>query len=127
MTTSPHSRPLSPHLTIYRRQITSVLSILHRITGVGLALFAVLLALWFASMSFGGFVLIDGLLAWLPVRLLMIAVLWAFCFHLCNGIRHLFWDSGRGFDLQSVTTSGYAALLGSLVLTLAILVYRWTA
>lgn len=120
------NRPLSPHLGIYRWQITSVLSILHRITGTGLALVAVLLVWWFAAMQFGGFALIDGLLGWLPVRLLLIAALWAFYFHLCNGIRHLIWDTGRGFALDQVTRSGLAVLAASLALTLLTLILRWS-
>jgi succinate dehydrogenase / fumarate reductase, cytochrome b subunit len=127
MTASPNPRPLSPHLTIYRWQITSVLSILHRITGIGLSLVAVALALWFAAIAFGGFTLIDSLLNWRPVKLLLILALWAFFFHLCNGIRHLLWDSGRGFDLNMVTFSGYAVAAASLILTLATLLWRWTA
>ena len=120
------NRPLSPHLGIYRWQITSVLSILHRITGTGLALVAVLLVWWFAAMQFGGFALIDSLLGWLPVRLLLIAALWAFYFHLCNGIRHLIWDTGRGFALDQVTRSGLAVLAASLALTLLTLILRWS-
>lgn len=113
------NRPLSPHLQIYRIQITSTLSILHRLTGVGMALTAVLIVWWFvaAASSPGSFALVDGILtSWLGLAV-MTASLWALWYHLLNGIRHLVWDTGRGFDLTRVTQSGWAVVAGSVVLT----------
>lgn len=112
-------RPLSPHLQIYRPQITSVLSILHRITGVGLLLGGVLVVWWLlaAATGPGYFALVDGLItSWLG-HLVLLGLTWALCFHLLNGIRHLVWDTGRGFDLDMVDKSGMAVVIGSAVLT----------
>lgn len=114
------NRPLSPHLQIYRIQITSTLSILHRLTGVGMALTAVLIVWWFvaAASSPGSFALVDGILtSWLGLAV-MTASLWALWYHLLNGIRHLVWDTGRGFDLTRVTQSGWAVVAGSVGLTI---------
>lgn len=116
-------RPLSPHLTIYRPQITMVMSIMHRITGAGMALGAVLVVWWFiaAASDPRHFAAVDGLLtSWLGL-LVLVASLIAFWYHFCNGIRHLVWDTGAGFELETVTRSGYAALAGTAVLTLVTL------
>lgn len=113
------NRPLSPHLQIYRIQITSTLSILHRLTGVGMALTAVLIVWWFvaAASSPGSFALVDGILtSWFGLAVMSVS-LWALWYHLLNGIRHLVWDTGRGFDLTRVTQSGWAVVAGSVVLT----------
>ena len=113
-------RPLSPHLQIYRPQITSILSILHRVTGVGLTLGMVLVVWWFvaAALSPGYFALVDGLLtSWFGVLVLATSV-WALWYHALNGVRHLFWDAGWGFDLAIVTKSGIAVLGGACALTL---------
>ncbi|MBK0400709.1 succinate dehydrogenase, cytochrome b556 subunit [Limibaculum sp. M0105] len=118
------SRPLSPHLQIYRPQITSVMSILHRITGVALTFGAVLVVWWFlaAASGPGYFAFVDGLLTSWIGTLIMIGSLWALCYHLCNGIRHLWWDTGRGFELDAVTRSGQIATGASVVLTLIVLI-----
>lgn len=113
------NRPLSPHLQIYRPQITSVLSILHRITGVGLLLGGVLVVWWLLAAATGPeyFALVDGLItSWLG-HLVLLGLTWALCYHFLNGIRHLVWDTGRGFDLEMVDKSGMAVVIGSAVLT----------
>jgi succinate dehydrogenase / fumarate reductase, cytochrome b subunit len=118
------NRPLSPHLQIYRWQITSTLSILNRITGAGLALTAMLIVWWFvaAASSPDYFALVDGILtSWFGL-LVMTASVWALWYHTLNGIRHLVWDTGRGFDLKLVTQSGWAVVAGSVVLTILTLV-----
>ena len=112
-------RPLSPHLQIYRLQITSVLSILHRLTGIALTLGGVLVVWWLtaAATSPRYFGLVDGLLTtWLGL-LVLTGSLWALWFHTLNGVRHLVWDTGRGFDLDTVTRSGWVVVGGSVVLT----------
>jgi succinate dehydrogenase / fumarate reductase cytochrome b subunit len=112
-------RPLSPHLQIYRPQITSVLSILHRITGFALSVGLLLLAGLIISAAFGqqSFDLVrEQMSTWYGYILLM-GWSWAFYYHLCNGIRHLFWDMGKGFELSTVTTSGWAVVLASLTMT----------
>lgn len=115
-------RPLSPHLMIYRPMYTMILSITHRITGVGLSLGAVLVTWWFLAMSINEeyFAVADSALNSVIGALILIASLWALMFHLCNGIRHLFWDSGYGFDLQTAWRSGLAVIFGSLVLTILV-------
>ncbi len=114
------NRPLSPHLQIYRPQITMVISILHRITGCALLLGAVLIVWWFiaAAVSPGYFDLVDRLLTSWVGLLVMVGSLWALWFHALNGVRHLVWDSGRGFDLTVVTRTGWAVVGGSLIMTL---------
>lgn len=117
------NRPLSPHLQIYRMQITSVLSILHRLTGAGMALTAVLIVWWFiaAASSPGYFALVDGILtSWFGLAVMSVSV-WALWYHLLNGIRHLVWDMGHGFDLTRVTQSGWAVVAGSVGLTVVTL------
>lgn len=112
-------RPLSPHLSIYRPQITSTLSILHRVTGVALTLGAVLVVWWLlaAATGPGAFALADGFLSSLLGGLILLGSAWALSYHLLNGIRHLFWDAGYGFQLSSVTSSGWFVVIGSFVLT----------
>lgn len=114
-------RPLSPFMlgSYYRLQITSVLSILHRITGAGLTVGMFLVVWWLVAGAVAPqyFDTVDGILSsWFGVVILG-ASLWALWFHLLNGVRHLVWDTGRGFDLDSVTTSGWAVVAGSVVLT----------
>ena len=114
------SRPLSPHLQIYRPQITSVLSILHRFTGVALAVGTLLLTWWLVAAASGeeAFEAADGFMAsWLG-QLLLFGWTFALYFHLCNGIRHLAWDSGRGFELKTVTATGWLVVAAAVVLTI---------
>ena len=114
------SRPLSPHLQIYRPQITSVLSILHRITGVALAIGTFLLIWWLVAAASGreAFEAADGFMAsWLG-RLLLFGWTFALFFHLCNGIRHLAWDAGRGFELKTVSVTGWLAVGAAVALTI---------
>ena len=121
---NPGNRPLSPHLQVYRLQITSVLSILHRITGCALLLGAVLVVWWFTALAASEryFAFVDGVLtSWLGL-LVLVGSLWALWYHLLNGVRHLVWDTGRGFDLDVVTKSGWSVVVGSVVLTVVTLV-----
>jgi succinate dehydrogenase / fumarate reductase cytochrome b subunit len=113
-------RPISPHLQIYKWQITSVLSILHRITGAALGIGALLLAWWLLAAASGphAFAVAQGFIAsWLG-RLILLGFSWALFFHLCNGIRHLAWDAGYGFDLPTVERTGWLVVIGSAALTL---------
>lgn len=115
------NRPLSPFMIgqVYRPQITSVMSILHRITGIGIGLTAVLVVWWFlaASSSPDYFDFADGLLtSWIGNLILFLALvsLW---YHFFNGIRHLIWDTGAGFGLDQVKTSGIAAVVAAGVMS----------
>ena len=114
-------RPLSPFMfpTWYRFQITSALSILHRLTGIALAVGSILLAWWLIAVAAAGelFAATHAFNA-SPIGVLLL-FLWsvAFFYHLCNGIRHLAWDAGYGFELRQVHFSGYAVLAATALLT----------
>jgi succinate dehydrogenase / fumarate reductase cytochrome b subunit len=113
-------RPLSPHLQIYRWQITMVLSISHRATGLALTAGTLLLAWWIVAAATGpaAFATVQGFLAsWLGM-LLLFGWSFALFFHLSTGIRHLFWDAGYGFDIVNTYRSGYAAVAAAVALTL---------
>lgn len=114
------NRPLSPHLSVYRFQMSMLTSIMHRITGVGLTLGAFLIVWWFlaASTSPEYFAVADGFMTSWFGALILIASLWALFFHFCNGIRHLVWDTGRGLEKNTAVKSGIAVLVGSVVLTI---------
>jgi succinate dehydrogenase / fumarate reductase cytochrome b subunit len=119
------NRPLSPHLTIYRPQYTSVLSILHRVTGSALTLGAILAVWWLlaAATSEEYFVFVDGLATSWIGNLIWIGSTWALAYHMLNGIRHLAWDMGYGFDLEDAYKSGLAVAGGSAVLTLIVWIF----
>lgn len=120
-------RPLSPFMfpTWYRFQITSVLSILHRLTGIGLAVGSILLTWWLISVAAGGdvFAVTHAFMA-SPIGVLLL-FLWsvAFFYHLCNGVRHLAWDAGYGFELRDAYLSGYAVLAATVVLSVLAWLY----
>ena len=122
---SPHSRPLAPHLQIYRPQITSVLSIIHRLTGIALTLGTVPLVIWLGALAMGPQeYFIISLWYSSPLGITMLLG-WAFCFyfHLVNGIRHLFWDIGWGYELETVYRSGWTVIILTTGLTL--LTFWW--
>ena len=112
-------RPLSPHLQIYKPQMTSVLSIMHRITGVALTLGTVLVVLWIATLSLGESFYeyyVFFIKSWFG-NLILIGFTFAFFYHLSNGIRHLFWDFGYGYELNIALISGVAVLISAFILT----------
>lgn len=113
------SRPLSPHLQIYRPQLTSILSITHRATGIFLSAGILALTYWLVSVAAGEstHATARACLGSLPGQLLLIGWSFSFYFHLCNGIRHLFWDVGMGFELKTVYASGYTVVVASVVMT----------
>ncbi|MCF6315453.1 MAG: succinate dehydrogenase, cytochrome b556 subunit [Marinosulfonomonas sp.] len=119
------NRPLSPHLQIYRPQITSVLSILNRITGIGMALAMVLITWWFlaAATNPGYFDVADGFLTSWFGMLILVASLWAFWFHFFNGLRHLRWDAVKGMGMKTVRRSGWIALVLSVVATVLCVIW----
>jgi succinate dehydrogenase / fumarate reductase cytochrome b subunit len=121
------ARPLSPHLQIYRWQIGSTLSILHRITGLLLAAGLLALIFWFASLA-GDEAGYRGAVRLFASPLgLLILVGWTFAFfyHLLNGLRHLFWDIGRGFGRTERRVSGWLAAAGACALTLGVWSLLW--
>ena len=105
---SSAKRPLSPHLQVYRPQLTSILSITHRLSGVGLSLGTLLLVYWLAAAAAGpeAFESAQSFIGSFLGRLLLFGWTIGLFFHLCNGIRHLFWDVGLGFELDDVYRSG---------------------
>jgi succinate dehydrogenase / fumarate reductase, cytochrome b subunit len=124
-------RPLSPFMfpIWYRFQITSALSILHRLTGIGLAAGSILLVWWLISVAAGG-ELFEATHRFLvsPIGMVLL-FLWsvAFFYHLCNGIRHLAWDAGYGFEIRTATRSGYAVLAMTALLTVLAWLYVFFA
>ena len=117
--TQPSSRPTSPHLGIYRPQISSVLSILHRITGVALFAGTSLMVAWLWSAAYDPafYTTLHAFLSSIPGELLLMGWTAAFYYHLGNGIRHLFWDTGRGFSLPVMAKSGWAVVISAVLLT----------
>jgi succinate dehydrogenase / fumarate reductase cytochrome b subunit len=112
-------RPLSPHLQIYRWQLTSVLSILHRASGIALGAGAILIVWWLGAASDGpeAYTAFQSFIgSWFGL-LLLFGWSVALFYHLCNGIRHLWWDSGRGLELKSVYISGWTVVVATLGLT----------
>ena len=114
------ARPLSPHLQIYRPMLTMMMSIMHRITGIGLYLGIILLVWWFtaASISDSYFDFVQGFFGHWFGRLVLFGLSWALMHHALGGLRHLLWDTGRGYDLKVVEWLARANLAGSIVLTL---------
>ena len=112
-------RPLSPHLQVYRPQVTSVLSIFHRLTGVVLAFAALLLTYWLASAAYGpdSFARAQAVMESWFGRLVLFGFTFSLFYHTCNGIRHLGWDMGWGFDLVKLRLTGVAVIIASLGLT----------
>lgn len=127
----PAVRPLSPHLQIYKPQLTSTLSISHRATGVALAVGMLALVWWVLAAAIGpeAYDQARGFFgSWFGI-LLLIGWTFSLFFHLCNGIRHLMWDTGHGLDLPSTYTSGWAVIGCGVVLTVVAMVAglaQWT-
>jgi succinate dehydrogenase / fumarate reductase, cytochrome b subunit len=113
------ARPLSPHLQVYRPQLTSVMSITHRVTGAALTAGILLLVYWLIAAASGpvSFARAQAFMgSWFGL-LMLFAWSMALFYHLCNGIRHLMWDVGVGTDIPAVYASGYATLIATAVLT----------
>lgn len=118
------NRPLSPHLTIYRPQLTSITSILTRITGNALLVASLMIVWWFLAAATGpeAFALADGVMTSWFGDLVMVLSVWALWYHTLAGVRHLYWDTGRGFDLEQAYLLGYGVIAGSVVLTVVTLI-----
>lgn len=114
-------RPLSPHLQIYKPQMTSVTSILHRMTGVALSIGLMMFAWWLVSAAIGPEAYdIFMSFAGSPVGMvLLFGFTLAFFYHLANGIRHLFWDAGLLFKIENAYKAGYAVLIFTAVMSAA--------
>lgn len=116
---SNEGRPLSPHLSVYRWPITMTLSILHRMTGVALSIGLIALVVWLESIAIGASSY-DDLSGWMNTgvgQLLLLGWCFSFFFHLSNGVRHLFWDSGRGFEKSQANASSWIVIVATFALT----------
>jgi succinate dehydrogenase / fumarate reductase, cytochrome b subunit len=118
---SSGNRPLSPHLQVYRPQLTSMLSILHRLTGIALSAGTLLLVYWLYAAASGpdAFAGLQGFIGSIIGRLILFGWTLALFYHLCNGMRHLAWDTGWGFELPTAYTTGRIVVVAALVLTIA--------
>ena len=117
-----HDRPLSPHIQIYRPQLTSVLSITHRLTGAALSGGSLLIVAWLVAGAAGPTAyhgLLSFMRSWIGL-LLLFGWTFSIVFHLCNGLRHLFWDAGRGFELRTIYASGWMVVATSVILTIGL-------
>lgn len=112
-------RPLSPHLTIYRPQITSISSILARISGNALLVGALLVVWWLFAAATGPehFAMANFVITSFLGDLVMLGSLWALWYHMLAGLRHLLWDTGRGLQLETAEKLGWVAIAGSVLLT----------
>lgn len=117
-------RPLSPHLTIYRPQVTSISSILTRITGNALIVAAVLVVWWLMAAASGPeyFVFVNAIVTSWFGDLIFTLSLWAVWYHYLAGLRHLYFDAGKGLDLPTAEKLGWACIIGSVVLTVITLI-----
>jgi succinate dehydrogenase / fumarate reductase cytochrome b subunit len=120
-------RPISPYWTIYRWQSGNTLSILHRLTGAALALGLIALSYWLVALAAGpeSYAAAAALFASPLGLIILVGWTFAFMYHLLNGVRHLFWDAGRGFERTQRHASGWIAVLGSVVLTLSLWAWAW--
>ena len=114
------NRPLSPHLSIYRWPITMVLSILHRATGIAMSIGLLVFAAWLLNAAQGpeSHQYFRALMSGLVGRILLIGWTFAFFLHLGNGVRHLFWDTGRGLEKHQANRSAWFVLVASAGVTL---------
>jgi succinate dehydrogenase / fumarate reductase cytochrome b subunit len=117
--TPAQPRPLSPNIQIYRPQLTSVLSITNRITGLVLSLGAVGLVVWLSAAAAGpqSYRFVQSVIGSWAGRVVLFGCIFAFFLHLCGGIRHLVWDTVHGFELRSIYISGWAVVGASVALT----------
>jgi succinate dehydrogenase / fumarate reductase cytochrome b subunit len=122
--TPARSRPLSPNIQIYRPQLTSVLSIANRVTGLILSLGAVGLVVWLSAAAAGPqtYSIVQNMIGYWAGQVVLLGCTFAFFLHLCGGIRHLVWDTVHGFELRSIYISGWTVVSASVVLTAA----AWT-
>lgn len=124
--TAKRPRPLSPNVQIYRPQLTSVLSILNRVTGIFLSVYAVVLVIWLVAAATGpqAYAAVEVAIASWIGQIVLFGVTFAFFLHFCGGIRHLVWDTVHGFELRSIYISGWAVVAASVALTAAVWVVR---
>ena len=123
------NRPLSPHLQVYKPQLTSVLSITHRATGIALAVGTLLLVCWLLAAATGESAFEDVQAfngSWIG-KLLLFGWSYALFYHMCNGLRHLFWDAGKGLELETAYMTGRLVVAASIVLTVGVWVWAYAS
>jgi succinate dehydrogenase / fumarate reductase cytochrome b subunit len=122
-----HIRPLSPHLQVYRGQLTSVLSITHRATGIVLSAALIPFVGWLLAAAAGpeSLATANGFFGSIPGLLVLAAVSFSFFYHLCNGIRHLVWDAGYWLEIREVYSSGWSVVVAAVVLTALAWAIAW--
>lgn len=132
MADTPHParrpRPLSPFVTIYHWPVTMATSIVHRVTGCGLAIGAVVLAWWLFSIA-NGFIPYNRFmdLAATPLgQVILFGFTWSLAYHLLNGIRHLAWDMGYGFSKSQASLNSIIVIAGSILLAAGVFVLAYT-
>ncbi len=115
-------RPMSPHLQIYRPLVNMVMSILHRITGAALYIGTALLAWWLMAAATGEkyFNYVNDIFGSPLGKLILFGYTWALIHHMLGGLRHLYWDTGRGFDLDMIDKLSWGSIIASVALTLLI-------
>ena len=116
------NRPLSPHLSIYKKVLTSIFSIFHRITGIGLSLGSIFLALWISLIALGPnyFFIFEIISRNFIFKIILLLWTIGIFFHLFNGIRYLYWSYGIGMDLKTVYISGYIVFFLTLISSLCV-------
>ena len=117
-----NNKPLSPHIQIYSWNISSLISISHRITGVINIVVLTIICFWIALFLFGNSIydIVQNILNSFFGKLLVIGITWSFSFQILSEIRHLFWDLGYGFELKTSKISGVIVIFGSFIITILI-------
>lgn len=124
---SPTSRPLSPHLQVYRLTMTFVMSGFHRVTGAVLYFGMLIPAAWLLAAASGPdwFDFVNRIFGTILGRLVLFGYTWGLIHHMLGGVRHLIWDTGRGLDLVSIEIFAWATIIGSVSLTAAVWLCAW--
>ena len=124
-----NNRPLSPHLQVYKPQLTTFMSITHRATGIALAVGTLMLVCWVIAAATGetAFNEVQAFLGSIVGRLLLLGWSFALFYHLCNGLRHLFWDAGKGFEIETAYMTGRIVIAASILLTIGAWLWGYAA
>lgn len=124
-----NNRPLSPHLQVYKPQLTTFMSITHRATGIALAVGTLMLVCWLIAAATGesAFNEVQAFLGSIIGRLLLLGWSFALFYHMCNGLRHLFWDMGKGFEIETAYMSGRIVIAASILLTIGAWLWGYAA
>ncbi|MDE0796794.1 MAG: succinate dehydrogenase, cytochrome b556 subunit [Alphaproteobacteria bacterium] len=124
-----NNRPLSPHLQVYKPQLTTFMSITHRATGIALAVGTLMLVCWLIAAATGesAFNEVQAFLGSIIGRLLLLGWSFALFYHMCNGLRHLFWDTGKGFEIETAYMTGRIVIAASILLTIGAWLWGYAA